>query len=98
MTQISLRLSDDLAQRVRQHAARAGSSVNAWITLVLGAAVDPELAGDEVERTRERLVRAGLLASPGRRSTRPDERRVAQARAAAGRGRPLGTIVVDDRR
>lgn len=97
MTQISLRLPDGLAEQVRQHAARAGTSVNAWITLVLGAAVDPELAGSEAERTRERLARAALLASPPPYATRPDAQRVARARSAAGRGRSLGEIVVDDR-
>lgn len=98
MTQFSVRLPDELAEQVRQHAARAGASVNAWITLVLTAAVDPDLAGSEAERTRERLARAGLLSPPSRRATRPDERRVSAARAAAGRGRPLAEIVSDERR
>ena len=97
MTQFSLRLSDDLADQVRVHAERSGRSVNGWIALVLSAAVDPALAGSEAERTRERLARAGLLAEPGAHGTRPDPRRVARARKAAGRGRPLGEIVANSR-
>ncbi len=96
--QISLRLPDELGAQVRLHAERAGRSVNGWITLVLGAAVDPDLAGSEAERTRERLARAGLLAPlTGARGRRPDADAVARARAAAGRGRSLSGLVSDDR-
>jgi plasmid stability protein len=98
MAQLSLRLPDELAAQVRSHAARAGRSTNAWIALVLAAAVDPELAGDDVERTRERLARAGLLAPPARAAGRPDPRRVERARRAAAGGRELGAIVADERR
>lgn len=42
----------------------AGVSLNQWATLVLRAAVDPALGGDEVERIRARLRRAGVLEEP----------------------------------
>lgn len=96
--QMSLRLPDELAARVRAHAELAGHSVNGWITLVLGAAVDPDLAGSEAERTRERLARAGLLASGDGSARKPDARAVARARKAAAVGTPLGTVVSDGRR
>lgn len=95
---MSLRLPDELADQIRAHAERAGHSVNRWIALVLGAAVDPELAGSEAERVRERLARAGLLAPTGAQGTRPDKSSVARARAAAGRGRTLGEMVTDNRK
>jgi hypothetical protein len=98
MAQLSLRLSDELADQVRSHASRAGRSTNAWIALVLAAAVDPDLAGTDAERSRERLARAGLLAPPRRGAKRPDPSRVASARKAAGRGRELGSLVADERR
>ena len=41
--------------------------MNEYVTIVLEAATDPSLAGTEVERTRERLARAGLLATNPRR-------------------------------
>jgi hypothetical protein len=56
---MSLRLPDELAAQVRAHAEGAGRSLNGWITAVLAAAVDPDLAGSEAEPTRERLARAG---------------------------------------
>lgn len=98
MAQITLRLDDDLARLVKRRARDAGRSVNAWIAAVLGAAVDPDLAGTEAERTRERLARAGLLATPAPRGTRrPDERAVGRARRAAGAGTPLSDLVARDR-
>lgn len=96
--QMSLRLDDSLAEDVRAHAARAGMSVNGWIALVLGAAVDPELAGSEAERTRERLARAGLLVTSAEAARPPDPRKVERARKAAGTGTPLGSLVADGRR
>jgi predicted transcriptional regulator len=99
MIQMTLRLPDDLAERLRQAAREQGSSFNSYAAAVLAAAVDPELAGDEVARLRERLARAGLLAPmPARRpATRPDRAAVAAARAAAGQGRPLADLVSEDR-
>lgn len=95
--QMSLRLPDRLAAQVRDRAARSGKSVNGWITLVLSAAVDPELAGSEVERIRDRLRLAGLLDEAEGGARKPDPGAVARARRAAGRGTPLAAIVTDDR-
>ena len=83
---------------MKQAAAASGKSLNAWATAVLTAAVDPNLAGDEAQRVRERLARAGLLmVVPERNLKRPRAVAVAQARALAGRGRPLADLVSDDR-
>lgn len=95
---VTLRLPAGVADRLRGEAGARGRSLNAYATAVLTAAVDPGLAGSEMERVRERLARAGLLAtSPPSRTRRPDPERVARARAAAGRGRPLSEYVSDDR-
>jgi plasmid stability protein len=100
MIQMTLRLPDELAARLKQTAQAHGSSLNRYACAVLAAAVDPELAGDEATRIRERLDRAGLLASrpaTKRRARRPDRDAVARARAAAGQGRPLADLVGEDR-
>ena len=100
MAQITLRLDDDLADAIRDEAARRNRSVNAWLQELARAVVDPASSGDEVERLRERLGRAGLLIEfdgypadePG-----PDPDAVAAARAEAGRGRPLSSFVSEGR-
>lgn len=91
------RASEELLGLVRRAAARQGRSMNDFVTAVLEAATDPELAGDEADRVRERLAAAGLLAPASRSARRPDPRAVAAARAAAGRGTPLARIVDEDR-
>jgi plasmid stability protein len=93
MTQVTWRAPDELAERVRESAARAGRSMNEFITGVLDAATDPESAGTEIERIRERLARAGVLADHGPRHRRPDAESVAQARRAAAHGTPLSELV-----
>lgn len=72
--------------------------MNDYVTHVLEAAVNPDLAGDDAERTRERLARAGILAQ-GRpsRARRPDRAALARARAEAGRGTPLSDLISEDR-
>ena len=97
MAQLTIRTTDELVDQVRSAARRLGRSMNEYVVAVLGAATDPELAGDDVERIRERLHRAGLLVpgEPARR--RPDEESVAAARAAAGSGTSLSDLVVSDR-
>jgi plasmid stability protein len=94
---LTIRVPPELADRLRSTAAQRGESLNAYATAVLGAAVDPELAGTELQRLRERLDRAGLLASTGEARERPDPERVARARRAAGRGRSLSDLVGDNR-
>ncbi|HEY5295758.1 MAG TPA: hypothetical protein VIJ70_09830 [Gaiellaceae bacterium] len=99
MSQLTVRLDDALAEQLKLHAAVLGRSVNSWIAAVLRAAVDPDLADSEAERTRARLARAGLLATPERREagTAPQPKRVRAARRAAGAGTPLSHIVSERR-
>jgi uncharacterized protein (DUF1778 family) len=98
VTQVTLRLPDDLAGRLKEAARQRGQSLNSWAALVLTAAVDPDLAGDPATRLRERLARAGVLAvleSGGR--ARPDPARLARARAAAAQGHSLSDLVSEGR-
>lgn len=98
MTQVTWRAPAELVERGRQAAAREGRSLNEWITRLVHAATDPELAGSDVERLRERLARAGLLASERpRKRRRPDPEAVTRARREAGRGTPLSTLVSEGR-
>ena len=99
MAQLTIRLDDELARELKAHAAGLGVSVNGWVVAVLDAALDPDLDDSELERTRGRLDRAGLLATPrGRpRSARPDRGSVERARTAAGKGTPLSKLVSDGR-
>ena len=98
MAQLTIRLSDAQADRVRRHAATAGRSVNEFVTAVLAAATDPDLAGTEAERTRERLARSGILADlPRRDGRRPAAAEVEAARRRAARGTALSHIVSDGR-
>lgn len=96
--QLTLRIPSRLAAELKRAATASGRSVNAYATAVLEAAVDPDLAGSEAERVRERLARAGLLAAPTRgKRTRPDPAKVRKAAAAAGRGTSLADLVSDGR-
>jgi predicted transcriptional regulator len=99
MRQVTLRLPDDLAERLKQAARAQERSVNGYATAVLAAAVDPELAGDEATRVRERLARAGLLAPTSASARRrPSKAAVARARKRAGKGRSLAELVSEGRR
>jgi len=99
MPQLTLRIDERLAGDLKTHAAKAGRSVNSWASQVLQAAVDPDLAGTDAQRTRERLARAGLLVTPpARERRRPDAKRLARARRAAGRGMSLSALVLEGRR
>jgi hypothetical protein len=95
MTQVTWRASDELVQRVRDAAARQGRSLNDYLTRLAEAAVNPELAGDDVERLRERLARAGLIVAPaaGASRRRPDQQALVRARRRAGGGTPLADLV-----
>ena len=100
MAQITVRLSEELLKHVKVAAQLAGRSMNDYVTTVLQAATDPETAGDEMTKTRERLARAGILADTGPRRTgpRPDPQAVAEAMAAAGKGKSLSDFVIEGRR
>lgn len=98
MAQMTWRSDEELLQRVRRAAERQGRSMNEYVTAVLDAVTNPDLAGGEAERLRERIDRAGLLVPPspdGRH--RPVEHDVAHARSAAGTGRPLSDLIDEGR-
>lgn len=92
------RTTEEHLERVRRQAAARDRSLNGWVTLVLDAATDSDLAGSEAARVRERLDRAGLLAPGGAERGWPSEARVRRARAATGRGTPLSDLVRAHRR
>jgi hypothetical protein len=96
MAQMTWRSDDELLERVKRAAEGLGRSMNEYVTTVLDAATNPDLAGTEAERLRERLEQAGLSVPRGRRR-RPAAAEVARARSAAGRGRPLSDLVSEDR-
>ncbi len=100
MRQITLRVSEQLAARLKNAANANGRSVNSYASAVLAAAVDPELAGDEATRVRERLAQAGLLADTETQGRpRPSKAAVARARRRAGGGATtLGKLVSEGRR
>lgn len=99
MAQLSIRIDDDLAGRVRHNAASSGRSMNQYVADVLDAATDPDKAGSEAERLRERLAMAGLLAIPipRSRSRRPPQAALDRARRAAGKGKALSDHVTESR-
>lgn len=99
MTQVTLRVDDTLADDVRRAARRDGKSINAWVSDVLRVAVDPDHEPPGMERVRERLRRAGLLAPAAHGPVpRPPADEVAAARAQAGAGTPLTEFVTEGRR
>ena len=98
MKQLTLRVPDELAADLTRVAAERGQSVNALATNGLRALVDPDAFGNEIERARERLRRAGILATPTRMASRPEAEAVAAARRRAGRGTPLSEIISEERR
>jgi hypothetical protein len=97
MGQMTWRPSDELLERVRRVAERQGRSMNDYVSAVLDVATNPDGAGSDSQRLRERLDVAGLLAPTGHRRRRPSAGAVAQARAAAGTGTPLPDLVQEGR-
>lgn len=98
MGQVSWRAPDELVDRVRAVARELGYSVNQYLTLVVEAATNPDLAGSQAEKVRERLARAKLLAPAGVPRTRPSSDELGRVRAAAGRNTTLADLIVENRR
>ncbi|RSM86923.1 transcriptional regulator [Kibdelosporangium aridum] len=108
MAQVSWRADDELVDRVRRAAAAQRRSMNDFMTLVLEAATNADLEGDEYTRIRERLMRVDLVSQLpvtvyvdeegiARHRVRPPREAVEKARKAAGRGRSLSDYVSEDR-
>lgn len=98
MAQVTWRAPDESVERVRQTGLQEGRSLNEDLTRPARAATDPALAASDVERLRERLAHAGLLAPHGERRRRPGKSEVAAARRRAGHGTPLADLVTESRR
>jgi plasmid stability protein len=100
MAQLTLRVPDEMVARFKAAAGAMHRSVNSWANSVLAAAVDPDLAGEEMAVTRARLARAGLLEPRMEAASRerPSAADVTRARSAAGRGRALAELVSEGRR
>lgn len=99
MLQVNVRLDDVLAAALKEQAAEEGRSVNAVMSDLVRAYVDPSAAGTEIERMRERLRRSGLLGPPlADVPSAPDPKTLARARRAAGAGdRTAAEYVLDGR-
>jgi len=98
MAQLTVRAPEDLVARVRSAAAVAGQSMNEFVVVVLDAATDPNLAGSQAERIRQRLGQAGLLEPFLHDATaRPSPEAVRQAGLRATSGRSLADLVHEGR-
>ena len=99
MSQVTVRAAEELIKRVRRAAEMSGRSMNEYISVVLDAATDPDLAGSEAERVRERLRRADLLLplKPLTGRSRPPQEAVRAAGKRAAHGKPLSEIVREGR-
>lgn len=97
MSQVTWRAPDELVERVRRTAMREGRSLNEYLTRLARAATDPEFAGSDVERLRERLSQAGLIAPAGAIRRRPDPEEARRARREAGHGTSLSDLLARER-
>lgn len=96
--QLTVRADPELVDRIRLAAQRAGRSMNEHVVTILDAATNPDHAGDEASRLRERLARAGLAVEvTPKRGRRPTAAQLAEARREAGRGTPLSDLVSEMR-
>jgi predicted transcriptional regulator len=98
MAQLTIRLDDDLADACKRVAAAEAKSLNGWVVAVLALATDPDHEPSGLERTRERMRRAGVLAEfPRSSGSRPPAPAFREARAAGGRGTPSEVLIRQDR-
>jgi hypothetical protein len=97
MTQVTWRAEDALVERVRRVAASQGKSMNEYLTRVLDAATNPDLAGEEAARVRERLARVDLVVPHSEIRVRPPAEQVHRARQAAAQGTELSELVAEGR-
>lgn len=100
--QVSWRADEELIERARQRARALNKSLNGYISFVIDAATNPETAGSEAERLRERLEVAGLLARfPPPEGPLPTDEEFAEAmtalRASERHGPTLAELVGEDR-
>jgi hypothetical protein len=95
--QVTWRAPEELVERVRAAAIDVHYSLNQYITVVLDAATNPDHAGSDAERIRERLARAGLLARTEVPRVRPNPDELAEARAAAAAGTPAAELISANR-
>jgi HicB family len=84
MRQLTLRVPEELAERLKGAARDHEESVNGYAVKVLSAAVDPDLASDEITGLKERLARAGLLLTPKRLPTKRPSARALWRKARTG--------------
>lgn len=61
MKQLILRVSPDLHRRIAARAAREGKSVNAWVSQLLDATVDADVAEDRQARADAKAAALGML-------------------------------------
>ena len=61
MKQLILRVSPDLHRRIAARAAREGKSVNAWVSQLLNATVDADVAEDRQARADAKAAALGML-------------------------------------
>lgn len=96
---MTIRAEQRLVERLKMAARQSGRSMNELVVQILEAATDPDLAGDEATRIRERLAAADLLFVPdgSHASDAPAPERLAEARARAGTGTSLSDILTSDR-
>jgi hypothetical protein len=59
--QLILRVSPDLHRRIAARAEREGKSVNAWVTSLLDAVVDADIAEDRQARAAAKAAELGML-------------------------------------
>jgi plasmid stability protein len=70
MRRLTLRVPDELADRLKRAAAVHEEGVNDYAAKILSATVNPDRPDDEITGLKERLAQANLLLTPERLSTK----------------------------